>query len=502
MHLSRFFVLAVLGKTYAFLSPQIPTRKRLEKHYQQEQQQQRKQIYSSRQDDFSSPPEDDDEDDADEEVDDELAKLIGKRYQINKEEDDEGPSPPPPAAAAAVPTETNAGTENAPVAEMGGADFDDDFDNMSGGDVADPEVDFSLIDTSAIDFDEVPDFLTKRPEEGKQQEEETSFGRNDDDGDNDADEGRSVNANEDTFFDYAVDHDDENDFHIPNRIGVTTRCWGDEKAGFATGKKLKKKQRREGKFVAKGLEEAYTTLVKSGVILFETSPEYGQAMAGKGLSAEHLLARCMNAYDVDSTSPFIVGAYANSFWQRGAKGLTTSLVQSCDRMEIPDMEVFTVKSMGWLPSGGLVKGLSDAVVDFGNTNYVGMQNVAPVRLRRIAAKLEAVGLPLTTNTFEFSLTNRKKENWIQACKALGVIPLISNPLDGGLASGQYTSTTPSGGISGPMKYSFKRLEKLQPLHSVLDTVAAKVKTRVIKESRDSRENLRGGRRYGPEVSAS
>lgn len=49
------------------------------------------------------------------------------------------------------------------------------------------------------------------------------------------------------FVDWAEDHDDENEFHIPNRIGFSTVDWGNGKAGFVSGK-LKKKDRKAGKF--------------------------------------------------------------------------------------------------------------------------------------------------------------------------------------------------------------------------------------------------------------
>jgi aryl-alcohol dehydrogenase-like predicted oxidoreductase len=109
-------------------------------------------------------------------------------------------------------------------------------------------------------------------------------------------------------------------------------------------------------------------------------------------------------------------------------------------------------------------------------------------------------LTLTTNAFEFSLTDRKNEKWINACKTLGVIPLIRNPLGSGLASGQYTASNPSGGLasSGAAKFSFARLEKLQPLHSVLESVSERVKTRLTREVKDVQERNRG--RKGPPVS--
>jgi aryl-alcohol dehydrogenase-like predicted oxidoreductase len=255
---------------------------------------------------------------------------------------------------------------------------------------------------------------------------------------------------------------------------------------------------REGKFVPGDLQAAYNKLLTAGVFLFETSPDYGSGMAGKKLSAEDILVRCMQEHQESVATPLLVGTFNNRFWQRTAKGLTSSLSKSCDKMEVSGVEVYQMKNLGWLPSGGLIKGMSEAVIDMGTANYVGVKNVAPLRMRRIINKLDAEGLTLTTNTFEFSLTNRKNEKWINACKTLGVTPLIENPLGSGLATGQYTASNPSGGVAGPAKFSFATLEKLQPLHSVLETLAEKVKTRVSKELKEM--NDRNSGRYGPPVS--
>jgi hypothetical protein len=80
-----------------------------------------------------------------------------------------------------------------------------------------------------------------------------------------------------------------------------------------------------------------------------------------------------------------------------------------------------------------------------------------------------------------------------------VVPLILNPLDGGLASGVYTATNPSGGeAQGTAKFDFKTLEKLQPLHGVMETVTERVRTRVGRELRDLQDRTRS--KYGPPVS--
>ena len=381
--------------------------------------------------------------------DDELSKLIGKRSQIRRKKKEELPS------------------EDSVLEDLG------------------------LDEEAPIDLDKMPEFQTKRPvrapkssEEEKEEEEPV---------------GRA--PAEVTVTDYLADYEDENEFHIPNRIGISTRCWGDVAEGFVASGKLKKQQLREGKFVPGDLQVAFDALLAEGIVLFETSPEYGKAMAGKQLSAEDILARCIKENPHAGISPQIVGTYSNKIIQRSPKALTDALAGSCERMGVDLVDVYQVANLSWLhPSGGLVKGLTEGILEVGQANYAGVKNLSPLRMRRIIQKLDKFDLVLTSNSFEFSLTNRKNEKWITACKALGVIPLCRNPYDGGLASAQYTATNPSGGLAGVSKYSFSQLEKLQPLHSVLESVAEKVKARVIRENRDIKDRSRG--RYGPAVSSS
>jgi aryl-alcohol dehydrogenase-like predicted oxidoreductase len=372
--------------------------------------------------------------------DDELSKLIGKRNQIKRKKKEE-------------------------------ISKEDDF------------LESIEVDTSSMDMDKMPEFQTKRVKREPKKAVE--------------DEENAPASKELSYVDYFADYEDENEFHIPNRMGISTKNWGDVSAGFVPSGKLKKQELREGKFVPGDLQVAYNDLINAGIFLFETSPEYGSAIAGKKLSAEHILKRCIQEYKDSDAAPLLVGTYPNKVWQRGAKGLIDSLSKSCDTMEVSGVDIFQIKSLGWLPSGGLVKGMTEAVVDLGTVNFVGVKNVSPIRLRRMASKFGAEGIQLTTNSFDFSLTNRKNEKWIQYCKTLGVIPLITEPLGGGLSSGQYTASNPSGGVAGVAKFSFSELEKLQPLHSVLETVAERVKTRVARESRDLKERSRA--RYGSEV---
>jgi hypothetical protein len=371
---------------------------------------------------FSSATDDDD---------DELSKLIGKRGNIRRKTKEELPN------------------EESVFEALTGVSGDDDDGS-------------SAMDLSEEELAKMPEFTAKRPvRQAKSQKEEDAEK-------NKENAARRGNTNEPTYVDFMVDYDDENDFHIPNRLGISTRCWGEEREGFVPSGKLKKSQLRAGKFVPGDLQMAYNNLLEEGILLFDTSP-------------------------------LVANTFPNQIWQRTSKALTSALTSSCEKMELADVEVYQTKNVGWLPSGGITKGMAEAVIDQGTTNFVGVQDVSPLRLRRLNNKLDKLDTTLTTNSFEFSLTDRKKEKWITGCKTLGIVPLIRNPLGSGLASGQYTATNPSGGLAstGMTKFAFKTLEKYQPLHSVLESVAERVRTRLLRSNQEIKNK---SRQKGPPVS--
>ena len=118
---------------------------------------------------------------------------------------------------------------------------DDDtppIDEMSDDDIAKMLSDEADID-DLFSKDYVPTFATKRGPTRSGLSSGDSGGVLD--GEEEDDEDRAL------FVDWTEDYDDENEFHIPNRIGFTTAEWGDKKKGFVAGK-LKKKDRKAGKF--------------------------------------------------------------------------------------------------------------------------------------------------------------------------------------------------------------------------------------------------------------
>jgi aryl-alcohol dehydrogenase-like predicted oxidoreductase len=414
---------------------------------------------------------DDDDDD-----DDALSKLISKRSQIKRKRRD---------------ADANEGGDPTTVTVTGE----------------------SIVD---INLDALPEFTTERPvrrrrsgddDDDDDDAEDNGVGDDDDEKDEGSTTAGGKKKKKDAaapIVDFQADYDDENDFHIPNRMGVCTEAWGDPKLNFmaSAGNKLTKRDIKLGKFVPGDVQLAHTKLLEGGITLFETSPAYGSASRPSSLSSEDILKRCLEEVGDALPETMLVETLSVtslfSSLSSPASYIPNRLEESLGRLGgLATIELFQAPSRATLFSSRLLAAGLAAAIESGQCNHVGVTGVqSALKLRRIKRRLEARDVTLTSNMFEFSLTNRKSEKMIGACKALGVIPFICNPLDDGLSSGVFTATNPSGGQVNPSrKFTFQQLEKLQPLHSVLETVADRVRTRVIREMRETQDRYKS--RYGP-----
>ncbi|GKY98720.1 hypothetical protein MPSEU_000828300 [Mayamaea pseudoterrestris] len=356
-----------------------------------------------------------------------------------------------------------------------------------------------------FDLDSLPEFQTLR------------IARNNKESDDSSSKTRSKETDAKKQQDFAIidflaDYSDENDFHVPNRMGISTVAWGDASRNFVLssggGKskstKLSKQMMQAGKFVAGDVLLAHRTCLMGGLSLIETSSSYGASAGKQQQSSCDLVQQCLSAAQADGLPEtlLVASAQSNAPWNKivapwRPNKVVSDLESTLTSMKMEMLELFTLPKSRFAPSAMVAKSLA-AAIESGLCLYVGVEGETSAgTLKRIQRKLEDRDVILTSNTFEFSLTNRKHAKMLDVCKSLGVIPLIRNPLDGGLASGVYTATNPSGGQAGTArgKFSFKQLDKLQPLHSVLETVAERVETRVRREANNVKEKFQS--RAGP-----
>eukprot|EP00522_Entomoneis_paludosa_P009127 CAMPEP_0172458160 /NCGR_PEP_ID=MMETSP1065-20121228/26096_1 /TAXON_ID=265537 /ORGANISM="Amphiprora paludosa, Strain CCMP125" /LENGTH=505 /DNA_ID=CAMNT_0013212269 /DNA_START=26 /DNA_END=1543 /DNA_ORIENTATION=+ len=340
-----------------------------------------------------------------------------------------------------------------------------------------------------LDLESLPEFKTERPVRRatpppEEQEE-------DDD---------STKKSDIPIIDFKADYADENDFHIPNRMLISTQSWGDPKRNFVASGKLTKRMLKEGKFVPGDLQLAHEKLLEAGLTCLETSPSYGAASKAKKLSAQDILLRCLKEAPTDVLPETqIITSLGSSAWLKLTPArIAQALYDTVELLDTSTIELFQVPKSRFFPSKIIVNALAQAV-ESGCCNYAGVQGVTSrSKLAKLCRGMEDQDMSLTTNSFEFSLTNRRYEDMMDTCRDFNVIPLIYNPLDGGLASGVYTATNPSGGrasASAPTQFTFKELEQWQPLHSVQETVAERVATRVKRDMRNLQDRYKS--RYGP-----
>jgi aryl-alcohol dehydrogenase-like predicted oxidoreductase len=392
---------------------------------------------------FSSTPEDD-----------EVSKLIGKRNQIKRQrKQEETPSLP-----------------------------------------EEPTVD--------LDLSNLPAFKTERPVRNKAPKETTDQKKEKD---------SDTKPKYDTpIVDYMADYEDENDFHIPNRMGITTIAWGDPKRNFVASGKLTKRAIKSGLFVPGDIQLAHNDLLAAGITFVETSASYGGTMSSHDILKRCLAERpegvpeCQIAETYSgNVLPTVLATLSMNTVVTTEKAMVNSLEKSLTKLgDLSTIELLQVPYSWYSSTSALSKGLI-AVLESGQANTVGVVGVTNGRkIRKLCNQLAAADYSLTSNAFDFSLTNRKNEALIDICKEFNVIPLITNPLDNGLASGIFTAMNPTGGGRGVLslsssnkKYTFKELEKYQAVHSVLETVAERVRTRVIRNMRDTQERFKS--KYGP-----
>jgi len=397
--------------------------------------------------------------------DDELSKLIGKRNQIKRKRSE----------------------------------------NSSNSSIED-KLSESIEPTVDLDLDRLPAFKTERPVRRAKK----SSG-DEDDSDDDASSKSSKTKEQAPIIDYMADYDDENEWHIPNRLVATGQAWGDSSQNFVdTNKKLTQRMLKAGKFVAGDCILGVTELLQGGVTALETCPSYGDAAArSRKTAAIDILKQCLAQQQQDGLpEPQLIVQLESGLAPklkslvRPSSTLVASLEQTLAQLDESIATTFLAPHVSYTPTRLLAAGLA-AQIESGQAEYVGVSNIAsPSTLRRLCQHLERRDCALTAAAFDFSLTNTKNQRMVDACKILNVVPLATNPLDGGLASGQYTASNPSGGLvatgtaSQPNnKFSFAKLEKLQPLHSVLETTAERVQTRVRRSLRDTQERFKS--KYGP-----
>lgn len=248
--------------------------------------------------------------------------------------------------------------------------------------------------------------------------------------------------------DYCKDYKDENDaLHIPNRLAFTTAKWQD----------------------SEDAQDAFDILLEGGIPFVCCTP-------GK----EDMLGTAI-LNEPDKLEPVVAMSYNARFKFGGESSVVSSIEASLEKLQVmEEIELLQTRpsrlSLGGV--GALAAGIRTAIDDGYCVSGGSMDITSKGKLKAMRRQMEQRDETLTTNQFEFSLTDRKNEKMIQACKDMGVTPLIRHPLGKDmLASGIWTSEDPNGSTNEGPRFSLKVLEKYEPLHSMQYRIVEKVQAR-------------------------
>jgi aryl-alcohol dehydrogenase-like predicted oxidoreductase len=169
----------------------------------------------------------------------------------------------------------------------------------------------------------------------------------------------------------------------------------------------------------------------------------------------------------------------------GVNAVSKAAGDACRKLGVDTLSLFQVENP-WYYIGGtkaLARGMLETLQE-GHAQNVGCVDMSITKLYKLQRLLAEDQESLATNQFEFSLTNRQNLDMIEACRKLGITPICRNVFDGGLATGKFTPTTPTGGsvsmgegnAKGP--YSLRKLEKLDALFQTMESVSQKVGERI------------------------
>jgi len=311
-------------------------------------------------------------------------------------------------------------------------------------------------------------------------------------------EQESIESDNSPVVDYMADYRDENDLHIPNRIVATTCDWGDPSREFVSSGKLSRKAVKRGAFVPGDAQLSHAELLKNGIMTIETSPTYGAASTSQGLSAQQLLAKALEKHGKSLPKGNVIvtnhkNPWINMLQQRASSlgaaqaNVLESTLKVLDGVSMVD--VYQARKSPVVPSALWAAGMA-AVLEGGDCDGIGVVGLSNARsltrLNRILQKNHKVGL--TTCSFDFSIINTKSEALLKQCKKEGVIPLCTDTLSGGLASGKFTALNPTGG-KDKAPFSFKKLEAWQPLHGAQETVAERINARLRRDKSNQSKGL-------------
>mmetsp|Transcript_2695 Transcript_2695/g.3679 ORF Transcript_2695/g.3679 Transcript_2695/m.3679 type:complete len:411 (-) Transcript_2695:3959-5191(-) len=288
-------------------------------------------------------------------------------------------------------------------------------------------------------------------------------------------------------------------FEVPHRLGVSTVSWGDTDNGWAEN--VKKKIRTPEQFGVEDISAAYNILSqKGGIEVWEV------AAGGPG---GKLLGRCAEV-NTQLPSPRVITRCAPSISSQifpgllgavrpGAVSIKSAVENTLDDLGSAYLDLLLTGPASQRRGIGATLGIrlnAGALTSQRGIDDVGIANIAGGGALYTAHRaLEKKGLRCVAAAVDFNLVDATplRDGTLQAAKDLDITLFARSPLCGGLGSGKYTVTNPTGGIYGMAtpRWRYRVLAKLAPLHETLARVASQVSARRTDDQREAMQ--RAGR---------
>lgn len=209
------------------------------------------------------------------------------------------------------------------------------------------------------------------------------------------------------------------------------------------------------------VRKAFQASVQEGIRFVDTAEVYG------GGRSERLLGQFLKETD----QPILVATKFFPYPWRFSKGaIKKALKASLERIGLDSVDLYQVH---WpavtINNDALMEGLAECVKDE-LTRTVGISNYGPTRMLAAYSALARHNVPLAANQVHYSMLNREmeKNGTLSRCKELGIRFIAYSPLEQGLLTGKYSTSTPPSGTRNSRYGSL--LPKIQPLLKLMTLI--------------------------------
>lgn len=232
-------------------------------------------------------------------------------------------------------------------------------------------------------------------------------------------------------------------------LGVGCWSWGDKSTWGMGG--------YDSALSETTIAEAWEASLAAGVTLFDTAEVYGDG------ESERIIGRLLAA-DPDRRSTVVLATkFMPSPWKlQVGTALRSALEASLERLGVDQVQLYQLHGPISLRGHAALAEALAAVHADGLVQTVGVSNYSVKEMTSIHGQLARRGVPLASNQIEYSLLRRRPETTglLDACAALGVVPLAYSPIGMGRLTGKYSAANPPPGKRGFSAHPMEAVDRI------------------------------------------